>query len=145
MSAPAPAVCPRCRRSYPRPARVCPIDGTPLANQERLAAIEASAKKKPAPARPEKPPSEERLGPYRLLRLLGEGGMARIYLAEHAKIGRICAIKRLHRDHFDDKVTVARFLAEARSVSDITHPNLVAVYDVVEEPDEIYIVMEYLD
>src|SRR5262245_33984417 len=41
-------------------------------------------------------PSVERLGPYLLLRQLGEGGMARIYLAEHEKLGRICAIKRLH-------------------------------------------------
>jgi eukaryotic-like serine/threonine-protein kinase len=144
MTAPSPGVCPRCRRSYPRPARVCPIDGTPLADQERLAAMEAAATREPA-APHGAPAPEERLGPYRLLRLLGEGGMARIYLAEHAKLGRICAIKRLHRDHFDDKITVARFLAEARAVSDISHKNLVAVYDVVEEADEIYIVMEYLD
>jgi serine/threonine-protein kinase len=87
----------------------------------------------------------ERLGPYRLLRQLGEGGMARIYLAEHEKLGRICAIKRLHADHFADRITVARFLAEARAVGAIHHPNLVAAYDVVEEPHEIYLVMEYLD
>ena len=87
----------------------------------------------------------ERLGPYRLLRQLGEGGMARIYLAEHEKLGRICAIKRLHADHFADRLTVARFLAEARAVGAIHHPNLVAAYDVVEEPNEIYLVMEYLD
>ncbi|MSP63487.1 MAG: serine/threonine protein kinase [Myxococcales bacterium] len=88
---------------------------------------------------------EERLGPYRLLRLIGEGGMARIYLAEHEKLSRLCAIKRLHASHFDDPVIVARFLAEARAVADIDHPNLIAVHDVIEGPDEIYLVMDYFD
>ena len=87
---------------------------------------------------------EEKLGAYVLTRQLGEGGMARIYLARHEKLGRVVAIKRLHADHFDDPITVHRFLAEARAVGDLRHPNLVAVYDVVEEPGEIYLVMEYL-
>jgi serine/threonine-protein kinase len=150
---PASGVCPRCKRTYPRPARVCAVDNTPLVDEERFAAAQSgphsmSAKVPLPPPTPPPSPSTgrtEKLGPYRLIKLLGEGGMARIYLAEHEKIGRICAIKRLHADHFEDRITVARFLAEARAVSDITHPNLVAVYDVVEEPNEIYIVMEYLD
>lgn len=182
-SAPSTGICPRCRRRYARPARVCLVDGSPLVDEERLleqGKTEAEAERVPAkgeapkperrsplppkpsaaPATSKPPPpprrepspasvtpvrSFERLGPYRLLRLLGEGGMARIYLAEHEKISRICAIKRLHADHLEDRITVARFLAEARAVSDISHSNLVAVYDVVEEPNEIYIVMEYLD
>jgi serine/threonine protein kinase len=91
------------------------------------------------------PAAEERLGPYRLLRQIGEGGMARIYLAEHETLGRIVAVKRLHELHFDDPVIVARFLAEARAVADMTHPNLVRVHDVVEQPGEIYLVMDYYD
>ncbi len=146
---PAAGVCPRCRRAYPRPARVCPVDGTMLVDEERLAASQqapgSAASSHSGAGAGAGAGAAEVLGQYRLVRQLGEGGMARIYLAEHVKLGRICAIKRLHADHFEDRITVARFLAEARAVSDISHPNLVAVYDVVEEPNEIYIVMEYLD
>ena len=89
--------------------------------------------------------AQERLGPYRLVRQIGEGGMARIYLAEHEKLSRTVAIKRLHSIHFDDPIVVARFLAEARAVSDIAHANLIRVHDVVEEPGEIYLVMDFYD
>lgn len=117
---------------------MCEADGSPLV-------VEAEVAPPATTARSRSPLGEQRLGRYRLIRIIGEGGMARIYLAEEETRGRLCAIKRLHATHFSDRVTVGRFLREARAVAGIDHPNLVATYDVIDQPDEICLVMEYLD
>ena len=131
--------CPRCQRQYDPPVRVCAVDGAALVMAPVDKTIEDTVEGGEAPL------EEERLGGYRLIRMLGEGGMARVYMAEHEKLGRLCAIKRLHAAHFEDHVTVSRFIAEARAVSGIRHPNLVGIYDIIEEPTEICLVMEYLE
>ncbi|HEX2573518.1 MAG TPA: serine/threonine-protein kinase [Polyangia bacterium] len=135
--------CPRCQRQYDPPVRVCAVDGTALVLAPVDKTIEDTVEG--VEVLPAASLEEERLGGYRLLRMLGEGGMARVYLAEHEKLGRLCAVKRLHAAHFEDHVTVSRFLAEARAVSGIRHPNLVGIYDIIEEPEEICLVMEYLE
>lgn len=133
------AQCPRCQRQYDPPVRVCAVDGAALVLTTVDKTIEDAVEGGEAV------PEEERLGGYRLIRMLGEGGMARVYLAEHEKLGRLCAIKRLRAAHFEDHVTVSRFIAEARAVSGIRHPNLVGIYDIIEEPTEICLIMEYLE
>ena len=125
-----------CPREPPTREEVSALNTLPL-SEEDLELLEGG---KPIPEG-----EPELLGLYRLLRVIGEGGMARVYLAQHTKLGRICAIKRLHSSHFEDHITVGRFLAEARAVSGIRHPNLVGIYDVIEQPDEVCLVMEYLD
>src|SRR5436309_1350277 len=100
-----------------------------------------------APSPPGPPPTggqDDHLGSYQLVRVVGEGGMARVYQAVDAQ-GRTVAIKRLHSAHFEDRITVERFLNEARAVAGIRHPNLVGIFDVVDEPHEICLVMEYLE
>nr|WP_228530799.1 MULTISPECIES: serine/threonine-protein kinase [Myxococcaceae] len=87
----------------------------------------------------------ERLGSYRVLRVLGEGGMGRVYLAEHALIGKRVALKLLHAHLASDAGLVERFLREARAVSRIQHPNVVQVFDLDLRDGRPYLVMEYLE
>ena len=71
------------------------------------------------------------LGPYRLLKLLGKGGMGTVYLAEHQMLRRRCAIKVLPSKQVRyDSSTVDRFYREAQAVAALDHPNIVKAYDV---------------
>ncbi len=84
-------------------------------------------------------------GKYRLIYVLGEGGMGTVYEAEHTLIHRRVAIKVLHPLVSSLPESVARFLREARAAGTIGHPNIVQVHDVVvEENGTIFIVMELL-
>ncbi len=71
----------------------------------------------------------QRLGPYQLLALLGEGGMARVFLAEHTMMGRLVAIKQLAPALANIPEAHALFVREARIAASIRHPNLIDVYD----------------
>jgi serine/threonine-protein kinase len=84
-------------------------------------------------------------GRYRLLRLLGTGGMASVYLAEDLRLGRRVAVKVLHPQFASDPSYVARFAYEARIAAGLAHPNIVQVYDVGHDGDHHYIVMEYVE
>jgi eukaryotic-like serine/threonine-protein kinase len=84
-------------------------------------------------------------GNYRLLQLLGEGGMGWIYLAHHLRIGRRVAIKMLRPELASDPVAVRRFFAEARAVNRIDHENIVEIHDFVHnEHGYTYLVLEFL-
>ena len=67
------------------------------------------------------------LGSFRVTGLLGEGGMGRVYGAEHVLIGRKAAIKVLASEVASDRDVVSRFFNEARAVNDIRHPNIVEI------------------
>jgi serine/threonine protein kinase len=85
------------------------------------------------------------LGSFRVISLLGEGGMGRVYLAEHVLIGRRAAIKVLASEIAENEDFVSRFFTEARAVNDIRHPNIVEVTDFGTFGKQPYIVMELLD
>jgi len=85
------------------------------------------------------------LGSFRVVSLLGEGGMGRVYLAEHVLIGRRAAIKVLAAEIAENEDFVSRFFTEARAVNDIRHPNIVEVTDFGTFGKLPYIVMELLD
>jgi len=70
------------------------------------------------------------LGPYRVLECIGDGGMGRVYRAEHVELGRPVAIKFLLPYYAADPEAVSRFLQEAKAVNRVRHPNLVDIYDV---------------
>jgi serine/threonine-protein kinase len=84
-------------------------------------------------------------GSFRILSLLGEGGMGRVYEAEHVLIGRRAAIKVLAAEIADQGELVSRFFTEARAVNDIRHPNIVEITDFGTFGQQPYIVMELLD
>ncbi|MBI5501459.1 MAG: protein kinase [Deltaproteobacteria bacterium] len=82
---------------------------------------------------------------YKLVRLLGEGGMGAVYEAQHAVIGRRCAVKFLHAEIAHNPEVVKRFVREAQAAAAIGHPNIIDIYDVgVTTEGAPYLVMEYL-
>ena len=82
---------------------------------------------------------------YEIIKTIGEGGMANVYLANDTILDRKVAIKVLRGDLSNDEKFIRRFKREALSVSNLSHPNIVEVYDVGEEEGNYYIVMEYID
>jgi eukaryotic-like serine/threonine-protein kinase len=90
-----------------------------------------------------------RLGPYRILRPLGQGGMSKVFLAEHEMMHRRSAIKVLPSKYQEDADLLNRFHLEARAVAALDHPNIVRAYDFnkdVRYGKEIhYLVMEYVE
>ncbi|MDQ6888490.1 MAG: serine/threonine protein kinase [Gemmatimonadota bacterium] len=122
--------CSRCARSYPDAEHFCSRDGTTL--------VETS------------PPAEMAgrvIGDrYRVLREIAEGGMGRIYLAEHVRTKRPVALKILDRQVAHDDRAIARFTAEAMIASGISHPNIAATYDSGETEDGLlYLALEYVE
>src|ERR1700733_7258970 len=83
-------------------------------------------------------------GRYRVVRRLGTGGMADVFLAEDQQLGRKVALKLLHRRFAEDPGFVERFRREAQAAAGLQHPNVVSVYDRGEFEDTYYIAMEYL-
>ena len=82
---------------------------------------------------------------YEIIKTIGEGGMANVYLANDTILDRKVAIKVLRGDLSNDEKFIRRFQREALSVSNLSHPNIVEVYDVGEEDGQYYIVMEYIE
>src|SRR6266542_2156289 len=77
----------------------------------------------------------DKLGPYEILSLLGEGGMGEVWKARDTRLDRIVAIKQLNVQY------IARFHQEARAIAALNHPHICQIYDV--GPD--YLVLEYLE
>src|SRR5262245_4091561 len=84
-------------------------------------------------------------GRYRVVRKLGTGGMANVYLAEDQELGRSVAIKMLDERHSQDEQFVERFRREAKNAAGLSHPNIVSIYDRGEAEGTYYIAMEYLE
>ena len=82
---------------------------------------------------------------YEIIRVIGEGGMANVYLANDTILNRKVAVKVLRGDLANDEKFVRRFQREALSASSLNHPNIVEMYDVGEDDGNFYIVMEYVD
>lgn len=84
----------------------------------------------------------EIIGQYEVLRTLGEGGIARVYLVKHRKLGTRHALKILH---YRSDVMAKRLLQEGRIQAQLRHPNVVAVTDVIETDGHVGLLMEYVD
>jgi serine/threonine protein kinase len=126
-------LCPSCHARYPSDFKVCPRDASPLvdAGDDRSDPLLGTT-----------------LGDsYRIVRMVGEGGMGRVYEARHTRLGnKRFAIKLLHAEYARQPDVVARFQREAEAASGITHPNIVDVYDVHHTDDGLpYMVGEFLE
>jgi serine/threonine protein kinase len=122
-------MCPTCGTEYETGSRFCPSDGTPLrpkGNADPLVGRVLADR-------------------YHILKKLGEGGMGRVYLGEHVKMNRQCAIKVMSAQLVNDSESAQRFAREASSSARIIHPNVAAVFDYGESEGLVYIVMEYID
>jgi serine/threonine-protein kinase len=122
--------CPQCGTEYQDDAAFCALDQTPLSPtatpDDLIGTIVADR--------------------YRILRLLGAGGMGRVYLAEHVLIGRMSAVKVMSAGMADDPDAQKRFTREAANASRINHPNVCAVHDFgPTESGAVYLAMEYIE
>jgi serine/threonine protein kinase/beta-lactam-binding protein with PASTA domain len=84
-------------------------------------------------------------GRYRILRKLGSGGMANVYLAEDEELGRRVAVKILNDRYANDDLFIERFRREAKSAAGLSHPNIVSIYDRGEAEGTYYIAMEVIE
>src|SRR5215207_5261841 len=121
-------VCPQCGTEYETAARFCPADGTalrPKGSDSLVGSVLADR--------------------YHILKRIGEGGMGRVYLGEHVKMNRQCAVKVMSPALVNDAESASRFAREASSAARIIHPNVAAVFDYGESDGLVYLVMEYVD
>jgi tRNA A-37 threonylcarbamoyl transferase component Bud32 len=81
---------------------------------------------------------------YRVVERIGSGGMAEVFKAKDEVLGRTVALKVLHRQFADDANFVARFRQEAQAAANLSHPNIVNIYDWGRDEDDYYIVMELI-
>jgi eukaryotic-like serine/threonine-protein kinase len=85
------------------------------------------------------------LGHYRLLELVGQGGMAAVYRARDLSLDRDCAVKILHRHLQCERESRLRFQREAQAVARLRHPNILEIYAYsVDEADESFLVTEFI-
>src|SRR5574341_1122468 len=86
-----------------------------------------------------------RLGPYKLLSLLGKGGMGEVYLAHDTRLGRKVALKLLPPEFTDHKDRLRRFEQEARAASSLNHPNIITIYEIGRIDDTHFIASEFVE
>lgn len=85
------------------------------------------------------------IGPYKIRKPIGRGGMGEVYLAEHTTLSREVALKILPEHFLDDAQRVQRFRQEARAVLALNHPNVVTVYDIGEAAGVHFISTEFVE
>ena len=112
-----------------------------------ISALRETANPTPSNLATQKEPAapSETVRDYRLLRLLGRGGMGAVYLAEHQRIGKHVALKLIKSERLQEEKTKARFEREMRAMGALDHPNLVKAIDAGEHEGRMYLAMEYID
>ena len=123
-------VCPQCGTRYEADHMFCFLDGAALIQAQNSTDLVGSI-------------IADR---YRVVSKIGDGGMGQVYLAEHVRMKRRCAVKIMRPQLMSDPVAIVRFNREAENASQISHPNVCAVYDFGETPSGlIYLAMEFID
>jgi serine/threonine protein kinase len=103
-----------------------------------------------APTQPAAPPEQvihigKSYGPYRVIRLIGTGGMGQVYLAEDTRLGRRVALKSLAGSWLKSPTARQRLLHEARTAAALSHSHIATLYDVLEDEQHLLLVMEYVE
>jgi serine/threonine protein kinase len=99
----------------------------------------------PLPIDPGIPPELADHPRYRILGLLGSGGMGRVYKAEHRLMERLVALKVINRNLTDNAAAVERFRREVKTAAKLSHPNIVTAFDAEQVGDWHFLVMEYVE
>ena len=130
LRVPRTNTCPRCGESYDEGLAFCPNDGAQLARARE----------------PESLIGTLVADRYRIVSRIGEGGMGQVYLAEHIRMKRKSAIKIMRPSLIDDRDAVQRFSREAENASQLSHPNIAAIFDFGTTAEGvIYLAMEFVD
>jgi serine/threonine-protein kinase len=143
------AQCPTCGSEYPEGKRFCGDCGAAL--DLTSAPTETSLKSEPSPAS-HPTPDQARFIPgtvlakrYRIVGLLGRGGMGEVYRADDLKLGQPVALKFLPQAVQRDQARLDRFLNEVKTALKVSHPNVCRVHDIGEVEGQHYLSMEYVD
>jgi len=136
----------------PVPERLSDANGHPgLGNGRRKEAIQAEPAARPSPelwnflAPAQQPDEIGRLGPYRILQVLGAGGMGVVFRAEDPSLQRLVALKAMLPSLACSAAAKERFFREARSAAALKHPHIVTIFQVGEDRGAPYLAMEYLE
>ncbi len=126
--------CPHCNDTVEMEAAFCGSCGYRLLTEDGVSAV----------------PADPLIGlvideRYRIVDLIGRGGMGAVYRVEHLKMGKIMAMKLLHGELSHDMDVARRFEREAHAVSQLSHVNNVSVFDFGSHHGMMYLVMEYID
>jgi serine/threonine protein kinase len=165
--------CPSCASNLPDNVRFCSACGKPVENTDDVATLSfanatVSSPLPPSPRPPSRSPSSSRsssrtssaaefltegrflpgrlvAGRYRIIALLGKGGMGEVYRADDLTLGQGVAMKFLPDDAASDEALLDRFRNEVRTARKVSHPNVCRVYDVGEVEGQTFFTMEYVD
>ena len=128
------ATCPSCRDHFTDDVTSCPKDGSTLVPDAVMAAADSDLA------------AGQQVGEYRIEEKIGAGGFGAVYRAVHPVIGKTAAVKVLHRQFSANPQMVSRFIAEAKSVNQIRHKNIIDIFSFGGLPDgRQYYVMELLE
>ena len=150
-------VCPSCAAEVREDARFCSSCGTPASSPSQLpTAMAAGARRlispSPSVGHVTTPAEGRGFAPgtvvaerFRIIGLLGRGGMGEVYRADDLKLGQPVALKFLPHASSQDAALIERFHGEVRNARQISHPNVCRVYDIGEVSGDHFISMEYVD
>jgi hypothetical protein len=158
------AQCSSCGSEVSASVRFCSSCGRPVANTDEVATIDFATATSPLPPRPPSAPSSRPsssaeyllnegrflpgrllLGRYRIIALLGKGGMGEVYRADDLTLGQAVALKFLPDEAAHDQGLLERFRNEVRVARRVSHPNVCRVYDVGGLDGQTFFTMEYVD
>ena len=115
------------------------------AHQEAGDFLEAPALETDAHVLLEAEEPDREIGPYKIVRRLGQGGMGEVFLAQDRRLGRLVALKTLPSYFVSDDERLRRFQTEARAASALNHPNILTIYEVGESDGTHFIAAEYIE
>jgi serine/threonine-protein kinase len=143
------AQCRSCSAEIPERSRFCLACGAALGSASELLTDAMPRAATPTPSHPSEegrfPPGTILAERYRIVGLLGQGGMGEVYRANDLKLGQPVALKFLPQATAKNQQMLARFHAEARIARQVSHPNVCRVYDIGEADGSTFLSMEYVD
>jgi predicted Ser/Thr protein kinase/predicted esterase len=134
--------CPQCQADISDDSRFCSKCGTPVQASERIAFSQTRTILRPME---ELAPETLLAGKYRILEVVGRGGMGIVYDAEDTKLQRHVALKFLPPELVRNPEARERFVLEARAAAALSHPNICTIYEIHDEGEKPFIAMEYIE
>jgi serine/threonine protein kinase/predicted esterase len=134
--------CPQCQTDISDDSRFCSKCGMPVSAEERMIFSHTRTILRPME---ELSPETLLAGKYRVLKVVGRGGMGIVYMAEDIKLKRLVALKFLPPELVQSPEARERFVLEARAAAALSHPNICTIYEIHDEGEKPFIAMEFID